>query len=202
MTENFDGRAELRIFYTTTIASRPLVHTHTIDIGDGSLLTLEPGFDFTEVLLTAHNTDDILLSQMVDDYIEVILPMYTTGTEFNRAEVWKYGEEPSTEATYLSTYEIGLPGTGAGAADNPAQQTTFTFRTLNGGVMRGQLMENRHTAKTYETAPFSLPEFTAYSGYLINTVHCYVGRDNTRPFARIGLGHGQNEKLGRKRHRE
>lgn len=199
---NYDGRHELRFFYTTTLNSRALTHRHTIDFDGSPYNSVDPPRDFASTTVTTHGDDDVSLASMVDDYVALLLPFWRPTTEFARCEWWRYGAEPSEDAVFMGVHDILEPGTAASGVDIEAQQATITYRLVGGGVMRQQLMEVFVAGNGYQTFPTAVAIVNNLSAYIRGTSHCFLGRDNTRPIATIGLGLGQNERLWRKRFRE
>lgn len=198
----YDGQFELKYFYTTTLSSRAIPHTFTIDVKLNFLSMPPAGSPFSAYPTVLHSGGAGTLDVAANDLLDLLLPFWRPTTEFSRVELWQYFPEPSTDKTFLAVLDLAEPGTAAAGVDVAAQQETMTLRTVNGGIMRVQMMEPVSTLTTYQTPPFTPAHFDALRAYLVSLAHPFVGRDDSRPLAAIGWGSGQNEKLGRKRFRE
>lgn len=203
MALNYDGRLELRFFYTVGGGSdATLNHTHTIDFIPNELSEVEPGAEFSNIVTLHHNgSSSQTLDADVDAYMALLQPFFgDTEANFSRVELWKYGAEPSEDAVFIAVYELDLDGTATGAVQLAGQET-FTWRTLGGGVMRTQFMEYAGTEQFEQFTPPYAGSAADLANYLTSTAHPFVGRDNTRPLAGIRRSRSQNEKLFRKRYR-
>jgi hypothetical protein len=202
MALNYDGRAELRFFYATTLGGRTIQHKHTIDILPEQIVGATPPINFVALDMLNHAGGDIVLAQLVDDYLALMLPLWRPSTEFLYVELWRYNPEPSEDATFMGVYNLADVGSAASGVDVEGQQATLTFRTASGGVMRVQYMEPNNAQNNRETYPTSLSTYNAIITYMTGTTHAFVARDNSRPIGSIAVGFGRNERLMRKRFRE
>lgn len=204
MAVNYDGRCEVRIFYS--VGESPLAilnHRHTIDVAVEDIGEVEPGQTFEGVATDWHDgSSGHTLADDVDAYVALLVNvMNDDAATINRAELWRYGAEPSVDATFIAAYEIALPGEIA-AAWFVAGQYTHTFRTAGGGIMRLQIMETPTSDTFSQIEPPYVAGFNAdVASYLTSNAHPWVGRDNTKPIASIRVSYSQNEKLFRKRFR-
>lgn len=197
----YDGRYELTFFYATVLSGLSLNHRLTIDFRPGFIEPPAPGSPFSAYSTTLGSGGSGTLDTAANDLLDLLLPFWRPTTEFSRVELWAYDAEPSTDKTFLSVMELAEPGTAAAGTDVAAQQETMTLRTVNGGIMRVQLMEPVSSLTSRQNPPFSPAHFDALRSYMVGLTHPWVGRDNSRPLAAIAWGSGQNEKLFRKRFR-
>lgn len=195
---NFDGVWELRIFYTSTLSTAPVLdHVLRLDVnvtGEGAVGDPIENFDATRRNSATANMDVI-----IDELMDLIKPCFSADTEFGRAELWKI-PEATYNATFYSVYELGFAGTNAGA-NNLSQQTTFTFRSAGGGTGRVQLMESAFSGSLRQSPPFAAAVANSLSNYIIGSTSAFLARDNTPFIARIHQCDGQNEIIWRKRNR-
>lgn len=204
MPVNYDGRTELRFFYSVSGEGlATLEHRHTVDVIVQELSEVEPGALFENIAVQWWDgTSGHFLDEAVDDYVALMQGVLdATAVDITRVELWKYGAEPSLAADFIAVYELGLNGTNSGVQVNG--QYTMTFRTQLGNVMRFQIME---FSGADQRSTF-VPPFTPASAaddivqYLCGTAHPFSARDNSKPIAPIRLSLSQNEKLFRKRYR-
>lgn len=201
MPVNYDGRMELRLFYTTTINSRPLAHRYTVDVNIPSPDAVDPGTPFADISCENRNGSTQTLADATASIEAVVKPIYRPTTEFSRWELWRYPAEPSTNPAFVSALVLGVPGTAAAGVDLDAQQLTITYRTIGGNQARVQFMEHFITGNGYQTAPLTPAALQSLAALYIGLNQPFLGRDNTPMLAIIGCGLGQNEKLFRKRFR-
>lgn len=197
--ENYDGMYELRTFYETTpTGESPMLHVFTIDAYVKG--TPEPGTAFSSIDTQLGDSSLSDLETDTDALMALVTPFFAPATAFIRSELWQYDAEPSTNATFIAVYPLGLTGTGSGTAV-AAAQNTLTYRTLGGGIMRVQFMEAFTMNNTKDAYPFSAAIATNLSNYLCGLLSPFLARDNTRPISPIYYSQTQNEKLYRKRYR-
>lgn len=193
MAANFPGPYELRFVYTNP----PLVHTQRLNID----LTTDPApgttFDLLEAVPRVGTGYNLELG--VDNWIIVLRNLLHTTVTINYVELWKY-EPESFDATFISAYDVGLAGLAA-ASPVPAGQMIWTFRTLEGGVLRINVME----AARAPGSPVSYPALAATEKALVDFIladdNCFLGRDTSYPFAFMRLNPGQSEALFKRRYR-
>lgn len=197
---NYDGIYELRIFYSTTPSGQTqMTHRLTFDIK--LVADVAVGTAFADIDVLPRNLTPVTLDSWLMDpggFMELLVDCYPGAAEFPYAELWKI-PEGTFDATFISAYEIGLVGTSV-TASTSCQQTTFTFRSIGGGVARLQLMESSFTGNTRQTPPFSTVA-NALSTFFASAASCALARDNSYVFARIAQNDGQNETLFKKRFR-
>lgn len=203
MPVNYDGRVEIRFFYTTTISTIPLPHRHTVDVdyGGGEPNLIPPGVDFSDVPLIQRNGIETDAASFVAAYMDVLAPLWRPTTEFSHAEMWVYGGEPSTDAVFKGAYSLGVVGSAGAGLDQAAQQLTLTFRSEFGGILRTQLMEVSLEGSNVQTEPFTPSTLQNLAVYIDSLLSPIVARDNGHIITPIKAGLGQNEKLWRKRFR-
>lgn len=194
----FDGIYELRFTYVVPITGQPtLSHRHTVDVK----LAEDPvvGEDFTTIVALSRLGVEVDLDGAVLNYLNFIKAFYATNVDFPIVELWRYPTE-GTNATYVSSLELGESGTGA-SPTSAAWQTTITLRSQGGSIMRVQLMETTTTNNNVESFPTSNVGVNNFAGYLTGGTSPFVARDDTFPLVPLKWSSGQNEKLFRKRFR-
>ncbi len=199
MALNFPGPFEIRQFYTVTVGGDALEHVLRLSV---DLTTpIAPGEDFTNIFGESPNGAVVSLATLVDRLLGVISPFYTpTSTNFGRTELWEY--TPLTfDANFVSQYNSAVVPSG-GTAPVDSYYSIFTFRTIEGGVMRATLLEMDVARNDQELYPTGTPKLDDVFDEIVNPdFSLYVGRDTSRPFSALRVSFGQNEAIWRKRHR-
>lgn len=200
MTENFDGVYELRTFYSTTPTSEEqMTHRLTFDVRITSAPT--PGTDFAAIICRSKGGDEPLLGTWyLEDFLPLLLACYPATADFFLVELWEYPPD-GYDATFISSLELTESGTN-GTGSTVAQQTTFTFRSIGGGIARIQLMESSFAGQVRQTPPFATAPANNLTQFLNGNDSVMVARDDSFLNARLRQSDGQNEKLWRKRFRD
>lgn len=199
MVQNFPGPYELRFSQTALALTTPLEHTQRMNIaltGDPT-----PGTSFTNInAITRGGVSTPDLAAVVEAWLTLIAPRFEDLTVFGAVELWKY-EAQSFDASFISAYS---PTKTAGDSPSPTQlagQEIYTFRTLEGGIMRLNFMETVAVYSTPKPFPTGAPTQDAIFNFIIGTLNWALGRDTSYPFAGLRFLAGQNEKSFRQRYR-
>lgn len=197
MAVHFDGVYELQLFYTTTPSGFPTMeHKMTVDVKLDEDPAVGDGFDV--IATQGRNGTLSTLDVVTDALVTALLSFYPATAEISRGELLKI-PEGTYDGTFISAYEIAAAGVGAGGS-TVAHQSTFTFRSLNGGHGRIQLMESIDTGKTRQAAPYS-SRAAVLASFIIDPDNPFQARDNSFLFSNIAYSQGENERLNRKRYR-
>ena len=193
MTINYPGPYEVRIIYTTSVSSVPLVHTQHLNVRLES--DPVPGTPFSGINALRRDDSPFDLAGEVDDWVNLFKVIISSGggNTIDYAELWKY-EEESFDASFVSTYPINVAGTSGGGVVT-AGQVVVTFRTMEGGIMKLNFMESIITAGARDTLPFANAGLDAIADAVVAGTVPWLGRDTSYPFACIAMYPGQNEKL-------
>jgi hypothetical protein len=199
MALNFPGPYELRLNYTTVHTGVTLEHTQRLNVD----LTADPTPVDAFNNINAKTRGGIVtpdLAAAVEAWLALIAPRFHTSSAFGIVELWKY--VPLTfDAQFISSYN---PTVVAGTDTNPTvatQQETLTFRTLEGGILRIQLMESVANTNQREPYPTGDVDIDPIFVFVFGTSNWILGRDTSYPFSAINHLGGQNEKLFRARFR-
>lgn len=196
---NYDGVHELRLFYATTPAGEEeMTHRLTFDVLPDT--PPSPGADIAAIeCQTKGGALALLGTWYLDDFLPLLQACYPATANFFLLEMWQIpeGEYNGTFIGSLELSEVGTNGTGS----TVAQQTTFTFRSIGGGIARLQLMESSFSGNLKQTPPFATATANNLTQFLNGNDSLMIARDNTPLNARLRQSDGQNEKLWRKRFR-
>lgn len=198
MPEHFDGIWELRLIYTVTPSGfTAMEHRMTLDVN----VTSDPdvGALFPDIDVTGRSGAIIALDTWCDDLITVLEPAFGATASLSRFELWKI-PEGTYAGVFYSAYGIGAAGTGA-SPNVAAWQLTLTFRSLQGGTARLQLMESMAGGNSKISPPYSSAWITDLADFITAPASPVFARDNSFVFAQIHECQGQNERLWRKRYR-
>lgn len=188
MTINFPGPCGLRIFYS--VDGREHKMEFNFDPVDA---VLTPGEPFAGIEAVSKGGSNSNLADYIDDVLmPLIQPFYDdTLAAFDRAEVWQY--TPGTyQATFISAYSIGLPGTDDGSVI-PAAEQIWTFRSAEGGIMRVHFEE----PNTLPGASVGYGAMGAVGQAFVDAFladeNVFLARDTSYPIAFMRQHPGQNE---------
>ena len=205
MAINFPGPYELRIFYTSSDINPggPMQHEMrlNVDVDDA----VSPGDPFDTIVIKCADLATPFLDDVVEDWLALLAPLLAPTATFDFVELWKYPTEQSFESEFVSVYTpLVTEGTHAGAAI-PASQSIFTFRTLEGGIMKVAGMETSFSPGIRQSRSQMASALGALADYVIGGNGSYgapfLGRDTSYPFATIAHFPGQNEALFKRRYR-
>jgi hypothetical protein len=193
MATNFPGPYAVEITYVIGgLTHKMLLNTQVSGSPD-------PGDNAALVDLVLRNASTIPLPDAVDDWIALLVPLFSTTSTFVEAVLWRY-EPESFDRTFITSYAIGEDGTNAGAFA-PAKYRKFSFRTQGGGILYVTLLESIVDGNLQETYPFASGASNAIANYVVAATSWIYARDNTYPISPLRLSDGQNEVLFRKRYR-
>lgn len=202
MALNYPGPYEVRIKYTVSATGGSIQHVQRLNLNMAEAPT--PGLPFEDVRALRRVDDGTpasrALDTMVDEWIALIQTQFNTSVTFDLAELWAY-EPESFEASFVSTYAIGVNGTN-GAPISVAGQAILTFRTLEGGVLKINLMEPINAAGAKVGMTSAPAGIQAISDYVVSDVNWILARDTSYPFAPMNFAPGQNEAIFKKRFRD
>lgn len=196
---NYDGKYEVTFIYDVTISSRSFEHRGTFDVIPVSAPFI--GQDAMDIDVNTKASAPASLVTATDTMFDLLWALMGTGTGQPRFELWEYGNEPSTDKTFITAWEgTGLYETNASPAV-AAWQATHTFRTMGGGVARIQLMEGVNGSNSRLTGGLITGDTLIFMNHLISSGSIVTGRDNHWLISKLSASYGQNEALWRKRFR-
>lgn len=200
MTTNFPGPYEVELTYNIAVSgAATLAHKMRLNCDvDGA----EPAVGTTMNLInfktragTPVQADTALLA-----FTTLLQAMYNTAnTSFAVWDLYKY-TAGTFQRTFKSTYAPGLGG-GSGSGNTVAHQAMLIFRTLEGGLMRINLMESVETLFTQSSLAAAGGGVGAIKDFIISTANWTLGRDTSYPVSPMTYNRSQNEKLYRIRFR-
>ena len=191
------GPHQIRIFYTTNAGG--LVREHVMALNCTVTSDDTPGQAFAAYDIARRSGVDLAANTIVEDWVNLIRPLWPNTDTITRAELWKYN--PGTnDAFFLSVYDISDAGS-AGAANVNDSETIITFRTLGGGSMRLHFYETILGSGLTDASPFTNAVFEAIRAFVVSTNNWILARDDTYPFTALALHPGINERLFKDRFR-
>lgn len=208
MTLNFSYPLQAKIHYSYD----GLFHVHSVGLNPESPIeTYTPGMDLSENILIAQNGTTMSFVDWVDVYMngsvlhvpsfKGLTNWFSSGTTFDRAELWKY-EEGSNVGIFIGVISLGTTGTAIAAAQ-PCGQAVYTFRTFEGGIARIQLMEGSQSNQTSQSAygALGLEEQKWLTWQFLSTGSAVIAKDGSRLVSFIKRSFSQNEALFKRRFR-
>lgn len=205
MAINFPGPYELRIFYTSSniTPGGPLQHEMrlNVDVDDA----VSPGDPFDTIVIKCADLSTPFLDDVVEDWLALVAPLVDDETTFDFVELWNYPVEQSFESEFVSVYSPTVTEGTSVQNPQPASQGIFTFRTLEGGIMKVSVMEGVTVPGVRQSRAQMGGAQGSLADYVISGNGSYgapfLGRDTSFPFATIAYYPGQNEALFKRRYR-
>lgn len=202
MALNFPGPYELRLYYTVTIGTQILTHVARYNLAVNG--PIAPGTEFPDIQVVRRSGVDLTaggqLNTVLVAWVTLIKAKFPNTVNFDYAELWRYTPF-SFEADYVSTYPLDIPGT-AGGSVVPAGQEIWTFRTLEGGIMKLSFMETNVAPGATRSAGTAVGGDATIRDFVIGSNNWILARDTSYPFSAIKIHPGQNEAVFKKRFRE
>jgi hypothetical protein len=137
---------------------------------------------------------------VVDDLVAALKPVYNASATFQSAELWKYASG-SQDGVFLSAYSVNEVGT-AGGANIAAAETIFTFRTINGRLLKFTLEESVFAQGA--SVPIVIGGGgvgNTLAGFVMGNDWAGVDREGGLPIAAMRWFPGQNEAIFKRRYR-
>lgn len=199
MAKNFPGPYELRMRYTTLSGGVPLTHTARYNLDLTAVPT--PGDDFTNInVLTRGGILTPDLAAVVEAWLALIAERHHTSTTFGALELWSY-VPLSFDASFISTYGPTIVAGLSATTPVVAGMETFTFRTIEGGILRAVGIETIINTSVRTPYPTGNPDIDAIFDFVTSAANWILARDTSYPFASLNFLGGQNEKTFRQRFR-
>lgn len=193
MVENFPGPYEVRFFYTVSGLQHEL--RLSLPLAQDPL----PGTPFAAIVTEQKGGANGVLQADVDSLVALLRPFWPNTVTIDFAELWKY--VPLTnQANFISGYTIGLTGTAAGTIVL-SHQATFTWRSIEGGIMKMVLLETDLGGDAVVSYAASGARSIALFDYIAGAFSAFWARDTSYANAPLRRSNGQNEAVWRKRNR-
>jgi hypothetical protein len=197
---NYPGPYQLRLYYTTAPTGlTPMTHVakYNCDFSPAP----NPGDTFASMTVKRRGLGVYNFATYMTDWANLLKPMLSSNANntIDYAELWKY-DVGTFNASFISALGLAVAGTTALAA-LPAVQNMITFRTLEGGIMKLNILESWSGGSDIDTPPFTQAGLEAIANFVTGTGNAWLGADTSYPFATKALYPGQNEALWRKRYR-
>lgn len=193
MADNYPGPYQIDIEYVVENL------THVQRLNCDVTTTPDPGTDITTLELNTRDAGVVNLETALLAWIDLLAPFYNDTVVFNVATLWR-NTPLSLERTFIGSYVIDVNGTSSSPTVK-AGQVIFTFRTLEGGVMRINLMEAiNSTGKSVSRSSLGSGA-TPLAEFIESEDNWILGRDTSYPISGIAFHPGQNEYLFKKRYR-
>ena len=201
MALNYPGPYQLRIFYTADATpGGDLAHRMAFNIDCDP--APDPGDLFPDITvkLLGGGTND--LDTLVSAFIVECKPFFhATDSIFTHAELWKV-EEDTFNMTYLTSRTLAVSPTGA-TAIIPASQMIYTFRSIEGGIMRVDFLDTIVVPSVKLTyAAMTADQKDIVDMILSPAGGFFLARDTSFPLICLGLFIGQSEAVFKKRYRQ
>ena len=200
MAVNYPGPYQVRIHYEVNPNGDGILE-HVIQLNVDLEVDPTPGDPFSLMSALRRDTGGIDLDVATAAFVNVAEDLFDTGEgSFTYAELWKYTPDTFL-ASYVSSLDLSLPFTGLGTSYT-AGQDIYTFRTLEGGIMRVELHENLASPGPAVAYADLAADPKALADYFItNNTGVWLARDTSYPFLCLRESPGQSEATFKKRYR-
>lgn len=194
MAENFIGPYNIEIAYTVD----SMKHKMNLNCRlDGNPVA---GADYASLLVLRRDDTTVNLSAAVTTFVTLLAGYYSANAQFESVRVNSV-QANSNIKQFLSAGTLSVAGS-SGLAYVPAQQTTLTYITQEGGSMRLTFMESVSSGKT------CIPQSTFTTGvpadlrdFIVSDANWILAKDTSYPVAALSWCDGNNNALERKRYR-
>ncbi len=197
---NFPGPQVLRLHYTVGPLQGGTL-SHVLNLNVKTTETFPPGTPWADIEIIRSVGIPSAVTAVVNAIVNLIEDFYnSTDADFVLAEVFNYAVG-TNDATFVSSDTLALPGTSV-TATNEANMTTLTFRTLEGGLMRFQMMETVTADSTRLSYGDTGAGVQALVDYILDETSDWVwGKDTSRPIAFLGMSTGPSRAVFKARYR-
>lgn len=199
MPVNYDGTYEVEVAYTVTVSSVTIPHRHTFDVALDTIPT--PGQAADTILTAGKDGTSTDLEAYLIAYWGTVADLMGSGTSQPIFTLWQYAPEPSKDKQFICQWALSVPVEYSPNPSVAAHQTTYTFRSALGGVMRLQFMEDVVNAQNYVLSTSAAGAEQALIQFVLNDNSAILARDNGYIVGGIRVNYGYNEKLTRLRYR-
>lgn len=201
MATNFPGPYSVEYAYTTSVGG--VILPHTLQLNCLALSNPAPGTPVASINLQTVSGSPRALQTCVDDLWAFVRQLYHTSSICLGFTLWKYPTAGSYARQFITAGIPALPAGASAAATTPAWQATGVYRSGGGSVMKLQLMESVHTAKTTVAL---VPNVAGnadqkLAAFVISANGWLMARDDGFPITPLTLSAGENERLFRERFR-
>lgn len=200
MALNFPGPYEFRIFYTVdTSPGGALQHQMRLNFDIDN--SPNKGDPFSAFSVKRRSGASATADSVIAALKSLMKPLWkATDMTIDFAEIWKYTAQ-TFDAEFWSTLSIGEAATGTGTT-TVAGQAMYTFRTIEGGIMRVNVMEGQAAV----SEPIVYADMSAADQNFVNHFteaagSWYLARDTSYPLAFLREFPGQNEAIFKARYR-
>jgi len=193
MASNFPGPYEVEIIYT----AGGLEHRSRLNCDANG--TPSPGDAATAIDLKTRGGGTVQLDTAVGALTDLFRVIYNDGDTFDSFNFWKYAAG-TFDRTFITSASIGTSGQKVGAG-NDNHANIYTFRTIEGGVMKIVLLDSTATEVIRQPAAGSGADNVAIFDFVVSTSNWILARDTSYPITANHLVGGENEALFKKRNR-
>lgn len=180
MTKNFTGPYQLRVFYNVGPGAEPLLN-HQANFNIDCDPAPAPGDAFGVIKVKRRVGITVNLDTVTNALVNVMEDLLSAADAvISHAELWVY--TPLTEdASYISTYDISQVGIHA-SAGHPGSYSTFSFRSVEGGIMYVTLLEVPDPGQARQTYTNLSVEEKAFVDFITDDSTSYwLAKDTSYP---------------------
>lgn len=200
MANNYPGPYEIE--FTLTGWTSP-VREHVMRFSVVALSSPAPGSLPTTIDIQKMNGSSAKLNVVADQIWSFYRSVFSTGITVTGYTLWKY-VTGTLAKDFISAGTVTTPAGTNAAAPVPAHQSTLTFRSANGGIMKVVVLESVQTGDARITLiPNAAGQwYQRAAAYHLSADNVAIARDDSYPVAALRVASGQNEKIWRKLFRQ
>ncbi len=193
MALNFPGPYELRFRYTSTSVSDPLDHTARYNVDLTTVPTVGDLFSTIDAK-TRGGVATPDLATAIEAWLTLLQPRFTTTTTFGIWELWEI-TPLSFQSKFISSYNSTITAGTDVTGTTLGGQEIYTFRTLEGGIMRANLMETIASIGSTLPYPTGNTDINAIFDFVKGLTNWILARDTSYPTSALNFLPGNNEKI-------
>lgn len=183
--------AFVKMFYS--VSNRQHVQTISINY---TYNAADVGGDPTLIQVVTPN-GLIAFKTALDAWIGLLKPAFNTAAQFGNVELWAY-PTINDDPRFITSFSANTAGT-SGTATVPYSQSTWSFRSTNGGILKVVLLDTVFPVNVRDDAPITTVGATGVVSGITLPSYPFLARDGGRGFTPIRLLTKTNDVL-RKRY--
>ena len=193
MPDNYPGPHVVDISYNVSNL------THHMQLNCDAGATLTPGADLATINLTQRNGSPVNVITAVTAWVNLIKALFNTAVTFNDFVLWQY-TVGTFDRIFINSAVLDIAGTSATATVLAGQSIT-TFRTVEGGVMKLNLMESISPPAASVARAALTGTYDTMCDFVEGLTNWILARDTSYPIAGIATHPGQSEAVFKTRYR-
>jgi len=191
--QNYPGEYEVEILYSRS----GIQHSMKLNCDVTTIPNI--GDDPSTIMLDTRGGVAVALNTAVSAWVDLVRAKMPTAIAFSSYNFYRYTVGTTTKV-WVAGATIGLNGTGGGTP-KVAQQSTYTFRSSQGGRMKLILLNTAGTFTAQNAYSGMTPSAQAIVDFMLSNDAWMIARDNGYPVLFLREHETENEALYKKAYR-